>query len=223
MRIVRMGDILRSPYARAVLARIPGLLSGILLFGVGIGLKLRAGLGLSPWDAFHQGVASHLPLSIGAVTILVSGLVLLAWIPLRQRPGAGTLLNAILVGIIIDLTLRVVGESELLVVRWAYLLGSIGLIGFGSGLYIGARLGPGPRDGVMMGLAARGLSIRLARFLIEGTVLVAGWLLGGVVGIGTVVFAVLIGPLVQFFVRRFDRGPIRVQGPGTTRTARRSA
>lgn len=183
------------------------------LFGAGIALKLRSDLGLSPWDAFHQGLAHHLPLSVGTVTILVGGLVLLAWIPLRQRVGVGTVLNAIIVGAIIDLTLYLVGETESVLLRWAYLLGSIGLIGVGSGLYIGARLGPGPRDGVMMGLAARGISIRLARFLIEGTVLVAGWLLGGTVGIGTVVFAIVIGPVVQFFLRLMDRGPISAPRP----------
>ena len=197
------------------MARIPGLVAGLILFGAGIALKLRSGLGLSPWDAFHQGVAIHLPLSIGIVTILVSGLVLLAWIPLKQRVGVGTMLNVVLVGATIDITLRVVGGTGSVLVRWAYLLGAIGLIGLGSGLYIGARLGPGPRDGVMTGLAARGLSIRMARFLIEGTILVAGWLLGGAIGIGTVVFAVLIGPLVQFFLRRLDRGPIFVVEPGT--------
>lgn len=213
---------LSAPYARAVLARVPGLLLGLVLFGFGIGLKLRSGLGLSPWDAFHQGVANHVPLSIGLVTILVSGLVLLAWIPLRQRVGVGTLLNAVLVGLTIDVTLQVVGETGSMVVRWAYLLGAVGLIGLGSGLYIGARLGPGPRDGVMTGLAARGLSIRLARTIIEGTALLAGWLLGGAVGVGTVVFAVLIGPLVQFFLRRFDRGPIPAVASGP-HTAGRAA
>ena len=217
---MRLPARLSSPYARAVAARIPGLLLGLVLFGAGIALKLRSGLGLSPWDAFHQGVAIHLPLSIGVVTILVSGLVLLAWIPLRQRPGVGTLLNAVAVGLVIDITLRLVGDAGSTVVRWAYLLGSVGLIGIGSGLYIGARLGPGPRDGVMTGLAARGLSIRMARTLIEGTVLVAGWLLGGAVGIGTVVFAVLIGPLVQFFLPRFDRGPIPVAAPAPRRPGR---
>ncbi len=190
--------------------RIPGLVLGLILFGAGIALKLRSDLGLSPWDAFHQGLARHLPLSVGTVTILVGGLVLLAWIPLRQRVGVGTVLNAVVVGVIIDVTLYVVGDTESTPIRWAYLLGSIALIGVGSGLYIGSRLGPGPRDGVMMGLAARGISIRLSRFLIEGTVLVAGWLLGATVGIGTVVFAIIIGPLVQFFLRLLDRGPISV-------------
>ena len=115
-----------------------------------------------------------------------------------------------------DVTLVVVGETDALLVRWLYLLAGIGFAGIGSGLYIGARLGPGPRDGVMTGLADRGISIRLARLLIEGTVLLAGWLLGGAVGVGTVVFAVLIGPLVQFFLRLLDRGPIEAAAPGRT-------
>ncbi|MDE0169791.1 MAG: hypothetical protein OXS29_09780 [bacterium] len=211
---------LSSPYGRAVLARVPGLMLGLVLFGAGIALKLRSGLGLSPWDAFHQGVSIHVPLSIGTVTILVSGLVLLAWIPLRQRVGVGTVLNAVTVGLTIDITLRLVAATGSTLVSWVYLLGSVGLIGLGSGLYIGARLGPGPRDGVMTGLAARGLSIRLARTIIEGTVLVAGWMLGGAIGIGTVVFAVLIGPLVQFFLRRLDRGPITVSASPPRRTRR---
>ncbi len=201
---------LRGPYARAVLQRIPRLGIGLVLFGAGIALKLRSELGLSPWDAFHQGIAAHVPLTIGTVTILVSGLVLLAWIPLRQRVGVGTVLNAVAVGVMIDITLHLVGRTDWIPLRWAYLLVSLGLIGVGSGLYIGSRLGPGPRDGVMLGLAARGISIRLARFMIEGTVLVAGWLLGGTIGIGTVLFAILIGPIVQFFLRRLDLGPVSV-------------
>ena len=205
---MRLRGCRRSAYTRAVLGRIPGLVLGLVLFGIGIGLKIRSDLGLSPWAAFHQGLASRVPLSIGLVTILVSGVVLLAWIPLKQRIGIGTVFNAILVGAAMDATLLVVGDTDVLLVRWVYLLVGIGFVGLGSGLYIGARLGPGPRDGVMTGLAAKGFSVRMARFLIEGTVLVAGWLLGGAVGVGTVVFAVLIGSLVQFFLRLLDRGPI---------------
>ena len=193
---------------RAVLVRIPGLALGLSMFGAGIGLNIRANLGLSPWDAFHQGIALRTPLSVGLVTIAVSVVVLLGWIPLRQRPGLGTLLNATLVGVMIDGTLFVVGETELLWLRVVYLVGGIGMVAFGSGLYIGARLGPGPRDGIMTGLAARGMSIRLARTLIEGTVLIAGWLLGGAVGIGTVIYTLTIGPLLQITLRRADRGPL---------------
>ncbi|WP_420612406.1 YczE/YyaS/YitT family protein [Candidatus Spongiisocius sp.] len=193
---------------RAVLARIPGLSVGLVMFGAGIGLNIRANLGLSPWDAFHQGVAFRTPLSVGLVTIVVSMVVLLGWIPLRQRPGFGTLLNATLVGVIIDVTLFVVGETELIWLRVMYLIGGIGMVAVGSGLYIGSRLGPGPRDGIMTGLAARGMSIRLARTLIEGTVLVAGWLLGGAVGIGTVIYTLTIGPLLQISLRWADKGPL---------------
>jgi len=191
-----------------VLVRIPGLALGLAMFGAGIGLNIRANLGLSPWDAFHQGIALRTPLSVGLVTIGVSVVVLLGWIPLRQRPGLGTLLNATLVGVMIDLTLFVVGETETLWLRVLYLVGGIGMVAIGSGLYIGSRLGPGPRDGIMTGLAARGMSIRLARTLIEGTVLIAGWLLGGAVGIGTVIYTVTIGPLLQITLRRADKGPL---------------
>ncbi len=191
-----------------MLVRIPGLALGLAMFGAGIGLNIRANLGLSPWDAFHQGIALRTPLSVGLVTIGVSVVVLLGWIPLRQRPGLGTLLNATLVGVMIDLTLFVVGETETLWLRVLYLVGGIGMVAIGSGLYIGSRLGPGPRDGIMTGLAARGMSIRLARTLIEGTVLIAGWLLGGAVGIGTVIYTVTIGPLLQITLRRADKGPL---------------
>lgn len=193
---------------RAVLVRIPGLALGLAMFGSGIGLNIRANLGLSPWDAFHQGIALRTPLSVGLVTIAVSVVVLLGWIPLRQRPGLGTLLNATLVGVMIDVTLFVVGETDLLWLRVLYLVGGIGLVALGSGLYIGSRLGPGPRDGIMTGLAARGMSIRLARTLIEGTVLIAGWLLGGAVGIGTVIYTVTIGPVLQVTLRWADKGPL---------------
>ena len=193
---------------RAVLARIPGLALGLAIFGAGIGLNIRANLGLSPWDAFHQGVALRTPLSVGLVTIVVSMVVLLGWIPLRQRPGFGTFLNATLVGVMIDTTLFVVGETELIWLRVMYLIGGIGMVAVGSGLYIGSRLGPGPRDGIMTGLAARGMSIRLARTLIEGTVLIAGWLLGGAVGVGTVVYTLTIGPLLQISLRWADKGPL---------------
>ena len=145
---------------------------------------------------------------MGLVTIAVSIVVLLGWIPLRQRPGLGTILNATVVGVMIDLTLFVVGETEVLWVRVLYLVCGIGMVATGSGLYIGSRLGPGPRDGIMTGLAARGMSIRLARTLIEGTVLIAGWLLGGSVGIGTVVYTVTIGPLLQISLRRADKCPL---------------
>ena len=206
----------RAAYAAAVLRRAPLMLFGLMVFGAGIALHIRSNLGLSPWDVFHQGLARRTSLSFGTVTIIVGGAVFLGWIPLRQRIGPGTLLNPVVVGLVIDRVLLLVDDPSG-PLRWAYLLGGLLLFGVGSGLYIGARLGPGPRDGLMTGLAEKGLSIRLARFSIEGAMLAAGWLLGGSVGIGTVVFTALIGPLVQFFLRLFDRGPIEVPSGGAGR------
>lgn len=169
---------------------------------------IRSDLGLPPWDVFHQGVSLHTPLSIGVVTILTSFVVLLGWIPLRERPGFGTLANAVTLGVVVDIFMALVGDSTDTAARWGLLMGGLLLFGVGSGLYIGARLGPGPRDGLMTGISKRGPSIRLTRTGIEALVLGVGWLLGGTFGIGTVVFALSIGPLVQFFLPRFDLEPI---------------
>lgn len=184
--------------------RLPAVLFGLALFGFGMGLMVEADLGLSPWEALHQGISIHTPLTIGVAGILTGFVVLLAWIPLRQRPGLGTVLNIIVVGLVIDGTLLVIETPASIMARLALMLGGIVTAALGSGIYIGMRLGPGPRDGLMTGLARRGLSIRLARLLIEGSVLLAGWLLGGTIGLGTVAFAVLIGPLIQFFLERID-------------------
>lgn len=184
--------------------RAPAVIFGLVLFGFGMGLLVVAELGLSPWEALHQGISIHTPLTIGVVGILTGFVVLLAWIPLRQRPGLGTVLNIVVVGLVIDGTLFLLGTPASFLARLALMLGGIVLAALGSGIYIGMRLGPGPRDGLMTGLAKRGLSIRLARFLIEGSVLLVGWLLGGTIGIGTVAFALLIGPLVQFFLHHLD-------------------
>lgn len=193
-----------SDRSRATVRRLPGLLLGLTLFGIGMGLMVEANLGLSPWEALHQGISIHTPLTIGIAGILTGFIVLLTWIPLRQRPGLGTVLNIVVVGLVIDGTLLLIDGPAAFVARLALMLGGIVIVALGSGIYIGMRLGPGPRDGLMTGLAGRGLSIRLARFLIEGSVLVIGWLLGGTIGLGTVAFAVLIGPLVQFFLERID-------------------
>jgi uncharacterized membrane protein YczE len=177
---------------------------GLTVFGSGIGAMIRSDLGLPPWDVFHQGVSFRTPLSIGTATIVTSFMVLLAWIPLRERPGVGTLANAVTIGIVVDVFLALVGEPANNWERWGLLLGGLAVVGIGSGLYIGARLGPGPRDGLMTGIAKRGPSIRLARTAVEALVLAAGWGLGGTVGVGTLVFALGIGPIVQFFLPRFD-------------------
>lgn len=182
--------------------RLPQLFVGLLLYGVGHAMLVRANLGLPPWDVFHQGLIRHVPLSFGTAMILVGVVVLLLWIPLRQRPGFGTVANVLLIGLALDGTLAVLPAPTALAARIALLLGGTVLVGFAMALYIGSRLGPGPRDGLMTGLSARtGASLRLVRTCLEVAVLVAGWLLGGSVGVGTVLFAFSIGPLGQFFLR----------------------
>jgi uncharacterized membrane protein YczE len=187
--------------------RIPRLLLGLFLFGAGSALQVRATLGLSPWEVLHQGIAERTPLTIGIASIGVSLLVLLLWIPLGQRLGVGTVANAVCIGLSIDLVLAVVPAPEGLLLRWVLLISGILLVGIGSGFYIGVHLGPGPRDGLMTGIARRGVSLRLARTGVEGSALVTGWLLGGTVGVGTVLFSLTIGPLVQFFLPRLQLPP----------------
>ena len=187
--------------------RITQLIIGLVLFGVGIGLMLQSGMGVPPWDVLHQGLARRFGLTVGAWSIIVSVAVLLLWLPLRQPYGLGTLLNAIIIGVIIDLTGVVIPAAEITVVAWSMMLVGVVLIGIASGLYIGANLGPGPRDGLMTGIARKGPSIRLTRAVIEITVLTLGWILGGTFGIGTIVFALAIGPLVQYFLPRWDISP----------------
>lgn len=177
------------------------LFAGLSLFGIGMAMQVRAALGLDPWNVLHEGLAKRTGLSFGTVLVIVGLLVIALWIPLRQRVGVGTIANALWVGIAADLTLWVVPSSELLAVRITELVVGVVGVGFAAALYIGAGFGPGPRDGLMMGLHERGLgSIRLMRTGIELTVLALGWLLGGTVGIATVLFAVMIGPLVQWFL-----------------------
>ena len=183
--------------------RVVQLLIGLWLFGGSVALLVRADLGLDPWDVLHQGISRHAGVSIGLVVVLTSVVVLALWVPLRQRPGVGTLANVVLVGLSLDATLTVVPTPTYLPVRVAFLVAGIVGNGVATGLYIGAGLGPGPRDGLMTGLAARGLSIRVARTMIEAAVLVVGWLLGGTVGFGTVAYAVAIGPLAHVFIPRF--------------------
>jgi uncharacterized membrane protein YczE len=189
-----------------VLPRLPGLLVGLVVFGVGIGMMAQAGLGLGPWEVFHQGISRITGLSLGTVSILVGIPVLAAWWPLGERPGIGTLLNIALIGTAINVFMSVVPAVEGVPAQLAMMLGGVVTIAIGSGLYLASDLGPGPRDGLMTGLHHRfDWSIRRARTAIELIVLVAGFLLGGTIGLGTVVFALAIGPLVQVSLRVFDR------------------
>jgi uncharacterized membrane protein YczE len=198
-----------SSRERRLALRLVNLFVGLVLFGASLALMLRSGLGLGPWDVLHQGLAERTGLPIGQVVIGVAVVVLLLWIPLRQRPGFGTISNVIVVGLAVDATLALLPEPHPLVVRFGYLILGILANAVATGLYIGAGLGPGPRDGLMTGLARRGHSIRLVRTLIELSVLAVGWLLGGTVGIGTVLYAVTIGPLVGVLLPRLTIAPCR--------------
>ncbi|MGV9817402.1 membrane protein YczE [Nocardia xishanensis] len=189
-----------------LLRRSVALYSGLWLYGFSMAVMVRAGLGLDPWDVFHQGVAEHVPLSFGAVTAVTGAVVLLAWIPLRQRPGLGTVSNIVVIGLSVDAGLWLLPTWESLPVRVAAMFAAVALNAAATVLYIGAGMGPGPRDGLMTGLVRRtGWSVRLIRTAIEVTVLVTGWLLGGSVGIGTLVYAFGIGPLIQLMIPAVDR------------------
>ena len=189
-----------------MLPRLPGLIAGLLLFGIGIAFMAEAGMGLGPWEVFHQGIARQLGVQLGTVSIVLGIPILLAWYPLGERPGVGTVLNIVLIGTATNVAMgvlpTVVGQPQQLLLM---LLGVV-TIAAGSGLYLASDLGPGPRDGLMTGLHFRfGWSIRRARTAVELTVLVLGFLAGGTIGLGTVVFALGIGPLVQVMLRIFDR------------------
>ncbi|KJK58645.1 membrane protein [Saccharothrix sp. ST-888] len=182
--------------------RAPQLLVGLGLYGASMALMMRAGLGVNPWDVLHQGLQRHLGLSMGSWVTITGALVLLLWIPLRQLPGVGTVGNVLILGAMMDLTLGLVATPHGWAARIALLAAGIVLNGLATGLYIGARFGPGPRDGLMTGLHRRtGRSLRLIRTGIELTVVTIGILLGGTVGAGTIAYALAIGPLAQFFLR----------------------
>lgn len=194
-----------GPIAQLRAGRLPRrlvqLLGGLVVFGVSLAFMVRGELGLAPWDVLHYGVALHVPLSFGQVIVMVSFLTLLLWIPLREKPGIGTVANAIVVGVAVDVTLRFLPHPTEGWIRVAFTLTGVVLCGAASALYIGAQLGRGPRDGLMTGLSRRtGLSIRTVRTGIELTVLGLGLILGGSVGLGTLLFAFGIGPLTQLML-----------------------
>jgi uncharacterized membrane protein YczE len=186
-------------------ARSVQLLLGLVIYGISDGLLLAAGLGADPWDVFSQGLSRTFGLGIGTWTIIVGALVLLLWIPLRQRPGVGTLGNVLVIGVVVNEFLSLVPTVHGMAWRITGMLAAVLLNGVATATYIGAHFGPGPRDGLMTGWAARGHSLRMGRTAIEATALLAGWLLGGTVGVGTVVYALSIGPLVHWLLPRLSR------------------
>jgi uncharacterized membrane protein YczE len=189
---------------RRLVRRTLQLFVGLILYGVSMALMVESGLGLNPWDVLHQGLSRTLGLSIGTVVIIIGAVVLLLWIPLRQKPGFGTIANIFVIGLAIDAALSVLPSVADLPMRITFLTAGVLLNGLATGMYLGSRLGPGPRDGLMTGLHGRfpRLSLRVVRAGIELLVLGTGFLLGGTVGVGTVVYALAIGPLAQFFIPR---------------------
>lgn len=193
----------RGLRGRRLPRRLVQLYAGLLLYGASEALLVQSGLGLAPWGVLHQGLARTAGLTIGTWVVIVGALVLLTWLPLRLRPGLGTVSNVVVIGVALDAALRVVPAAGPLAADVAYLVVGVALNAVATAAYIGARLGPGPRDGLMTGIAARGHSVRVVRTAIEVSVLTAGWLLGGVVGVGTAIYALGIGPLVHPLLPRF--------------------
>jgi uncharacterized membrane protein YczE len=184
--------------------RLIRCVAGLACFGTGIAFFVRSELGVPPWDVFHQGISKHTGLGLGTVLIIVAFCVLLLWIPLRLRPGLGTLLNAVEIGLVENFAQDLIPHSHNMVIRIAFMVAGLCIIAAGSGLYIGAEFGSGPRDGLMLGLNKRfGISVRIARTIVEITVMIIGIFLGGHIGVGTFVFALGIGPMVQVTLRLF--------------------
>ncbi|TDD04974.1 hypothetical protein E1292_18075 [Nonomuraea deserti] len=192
-----------APRVDSLPARLLRLYGGLALYGLGIGLQVESGLGNGPWDVFHQGLAIRAGMTMGTMIIIVGALVMLLWIPLKQKPGVGTISNVVFVGLFADAAIFLLPTPGHLAVQASYIALGVVSIALATVLYISAGMGPGPRDGIMTGLMRLGLSVRLGRSVIEITVLAAGWLLDGTVGVGTLVFALAIGPLTQLFTRWF--------------------
>jgi uncharacterized membrane protein YczE len=198
---VAVVDLHPLPVTRDPARRLLQLAAGLVLYGTSMAMQIRGAVGLSPWDTLHEGLTEQAGLSFGLVTAIVSVVVLLLWIPLRQRLGIGTVANVVVVSVAVDVALGLLPAPAALPARIALMVGGVVLNGLATAAYVGARLGPGPRDGLMTGLSARtGRSVRVVRTGIELVVLSAGWLLGGTVGIGTVLYALGIGPLTQAFL-----------------------
>lgn len=211
--LARLGPVAQLRAGRLP-RRLTQLLLGLALYGATLALLIRSTLGNAPWDVLHQGLSGHVPLTIGQCVIVTSLVVLLLWIPLRETPGAGTVANSVLVGLATDATLGVVTAPHAWWLRTLFVIAGVVGNALATALYIGAQLGPGPRDGLMTGLHRRtGVSVRAVRTGMEVVVVIIGWLLGGVLGLGTVLYAVGIGPLVQVLLPRcIVRLPVRREG-----------
>ncbi len=215
------------PLGERPLRRFPQLLVGLALYGFSLSAMVRTSLGVNPWSVLYEGLEHHTPLSFGMISALLGVLVLLLWIPLKQKPTLGTIANIMVVGSSSDLGLSLIPQHLGLAARVGLLVGCVVLNGLSVAVYVGARFGPGPRDGLMTGTsAATGRSIRLVRTLIELTVLGVGWLLGGSVGVGTVLYALMVGPVTQFFLpwfayRRTAERSVAAAGPVIGRRIRR--
>jgi uncharacterized membrane protein YczE len=210
--LVDLGPIAQLRAGR-LLRRLPQLYVGLVLYGVSLAMMVRGDLGLAPWDVLHSGLIRHLPLTLGQAVVVMSFVVLLAWIPLRETPGLGTISNALVVGFSADATLSLLDRPDPLVLRATLMVGGVVLCGLASALYIGAQFGRGPRDGLMTGLARRtGRSLRLVRTALEVGVVLVGLLLGGTIGLGTVLYALAIGPLTQLWLPAFTVAPRAVEG-----------
>jgi uncharacterized membrane protein YczE len=199
-------EVLTFPSVAELRRRLPRLLAGVVVLGIGIAFMLQAELGVSPYDVLHQGLAEVTGLSFGTIVVGLGLLILLLWIPLGQRMGLGTIVNTLTVGWIVDAFLEIVPAPSEDVLRWLMLLGGIVITAFGMALYIGAGLGPGPRDGLMTGIAAHGYRLWIVRTVLELIALGIGWALGGDVGVGTVLFAFAIGSLGHWFLARLHLG-----------------
>ncbi|RNL79903.1 YczE/YyaS/YitT family protein [Nocardioides marmorisolisilvae] len=198
--LARLGPVEQLRAGRLT-RRLTQLVGGLVLYGLTLAMLIRGTLGNAPWDVLHQGLAEHLPIDIGTALIVVSFVVLLLWIPLRELPGLGTIANAILIGLSADVFLALIDKPHDLLARVALTVLGIGFNGLATALYIGSQFGPGPRDGLMTGLHRRtGLSIRLVRTCLEVSVVAIGFVLGGTVGVGTLLYALAIGPMVQLFL-----------------------
>ena len=202
-----MADAPLLPLRVRFVERFVRCAAGLAGFGIGIAFFVESGVGVPPWDVFHQGIARITDLPLGTNIIIVSFFVLLLWVPLRIRPGLGTLMNALEIGFVENIAQQAIPDAGSVVVKVLFVALGMLAISAGSGLYIGAQFGPGPRDGLMLGLNERfGISVRMARTVVEVTVMVVGLALGGTVGIGTFVFALGIGPMVQVTLRLFRMG-----------------